>query len=110
MWASVTHPALPPYPDNHAQVRAAYIEAIRAAHPDVNPLVDTTRAAAAINTAYEALVQVRCAGATSEARRFAGSLWESRSPSCCAPVPVCSKEAVSLAASGWLLQRAASRS
>lgn len=45
-----------------AQMRAAYIEAIRTAHPDVNPLVDTTRAAAAINAAYEALVQVRCAG------------------------------------------------
>lgn len=42
-------------------MRAAYIEAIRAAHPDVNPFVDTTRAAAAINAAYEALVQVRCA-------------------------------------------------
>ena len=45
-----------------AQVRAAYIEAIRSAHPDVNPFLDTNRAAAAINAAYEALVQVRCAG------------------------------------------------
>ena len=44
-----------------AQMRAAYIEAIRAAHPDVNPFLDTTGAAAAINAAYEALVQVRCA-------------------------------------------------
>ncbi|KAK9832608.1 hypothetical protein WJX81_003309 [Elliptochloris bilobata] len=39
------------------EVRAAYIEAIRAAHPDVNPSVDTTRAAASINAAYEALIQ-----------------------------------------------------
>lgn len=54
-------------------MRAAYIEAIRAAHPDVNPFVDTTRAAAAINAAYEALVQVRCADAISRVRRLAGS-------------------------------------
>jgi len=40
-------------------VRAAYLAAIREAHPDVNPGLDATRASAAINGAYEALSQAR---------------------------------------------------